>query len=133
MAWRYYDFDANWDKVYKVWQGDAVQDALEPDMKQWCEEYAYFNVDEEGRQRKPTWHRGDSLWQYSVSDYHSERSLEAADRLMASENVAERLLADARRRKLDITLDELYETETWNRVFDVTSVLSSQNEAAWSP
>ena len=47
MAWRYYDFDANWDKVYKVWQGDAVQNVLEPDMEEWCEERAYYDRDED--------------------------------------------------------------------------------------
>ena len=115
MAWRHYDFDANWDKVYKVWQGDAVQDVLAPDMEEWCEEEAYFDRDEDGHLHKPTWHRGDSLWQYSRSNYHAERSMEAANTLMESENVAERLLADVRRGGLDISLDELYETEIWNK------------------
>ena len=56
MAWRYYDFDANWDKVYEVWQGDIVQDVLQPHMEEWCEERAYYNQDEDGNLRKPTWH-----------------------------------------------------------------------------
>ena len=85
MAWRYYDFDANWDKVYEVWQGDAVQGVLAPDMEEWCEEEVYLDRDEDGRLHKPTWHRGDSLWQYSWSDYHAEPSMEAANTLMESE------------------------------------------------
>ena len=67
MAWRYYDFDANWDKVYKVWQSDAVQDVLKPDMEEWCKKHAYYKRDEDGNLHKPTWHRGDSLWRYSVT------------------------------------------------------------------
>ena len=63
MSWRFYDFDANWDKVYKVWQGDAVQDALEPEMEAWYEQHAYFDQDEDGNLHRPTWNRGDSLWQ----------------------------------------------------------------------
>ena len=122
MAWRYYDFDANWDKVYKVWQGDAVQDVLEQDMDDWCDERAYYDRDEDGHLRKPTWHRGDSLWQYSVTDYHAERSLEAANLLMETENMAVQLLAAVRRGGLDITLDQLCgrnePTETWNRAFE---------------
>ena len=68
MAWRYYDFDANWDKVYEVWQGDAVQDALQPDMEEWYKEHAYYDSGEDGNLHKPTWHRGDSLWRYSTGD-----------------------------------------------------------------
>ena len=122
MAWRYYDFDANWDKVYKVWQGDAVQDVLKPDMEEWCEKHAYYNRDEDGHLRKPTWHRGDSLWRYSVTDYHSSRSMEAANMLMRSENVAEQLLAALRRHGLGITMDQLRRDDgdrpgIWTRAF----------------
>ena len=122
MAWKYYDFDANWDKVYKAWQGDAVQDVLEPDMMEWCEERACYDRDEAGQLQKPTWHRGDSLWQYSITDYHAERSMEAANKLMESENVGANLLAAVRRGGVDITHDQLCgrddATELWNRAFD---------------
>ena len=47
-----------------------------------------------------------------------ERSLESANRLIASENVAEQLLAALRRQGLDITLEQLYESEIWNRTVD---------------
>ena len=109
MAWRYYDFDANWDKVYEVWQGDAVQDVLQPHMEEWCEERAYCDQDEDGNLHKPTWHRGDSLWRYSVTDYHWTRWMDAANNLMESENVADKLLAALRRHGLDITMEQLHQ------------------------
>ena len=56
MAWKYYDFEANWDKVYEVWQGDAVQDALEPHMKTWCK----YDEHEDDGSMHTKWHRGDS-------------------------------------------------------------------------
>ena len=108
MAWRYYDSDAKWDKVYKIWQGDAVQDVLKPDMEEWCEELAYYERDEDGHHRKPTWHRGHSLWRYSVTDYHCARSVNAANALMESENVAKQVLAALRCHGLDITLEQLH-------------------------
>ena len=92
MAWRYHDFDANWDKVYKVWQGDAVQDELERAMLDWCEGHPIPHM------RQPRWHRGDSLWRYSnCGNYHGERSMEAADKLVNSENVFGQLMAALRR------------------------------------
>ena len=101
MAWRYYDFDANWDKVYKVWQGDAVQDELERAMLDWCEGHPRPHM------RKPRWQRGDSLWQYSGSAYHVERSMEAANTFVNSENVFGQLLAALRHHGLDFTEDQL--------------------------
>ena len=120
MAWRYYDFDANWDKVYKAWQGDAVQDALEPDVEEWCEQ-AYY-TDAGGHKVHPTWHRGDSLWQCSRSSYWPGRNCEAANNLMQTENVAKQLLAAVRRSGFDITMEQLCGrddlTGPWHRAWD---------------
>ena len=63
MAWKYYDYDANWDKVYEVWQGDAVQYVLEPQMEEYLEKHPQVkHRDKTGQFRRSTWHRGDSLW-----------------------------------------------------------------------
>ena len=120
MAWRYYNFDANWDKVYEVWQGDAVQDVLQLQM----EEYLRRDLptrDEDGQQRRPTWHRGDSLWQYSASWYpHGERMMEAANILFKNENVSGQLLAVLKRHGLDFTgrEDQLYESAVFSRAWE---------------
>ena len=52
-GWKYYDFDANWPEVYRLWQSEEVQDALEPNMQSWCE--TELN-------NRMSWNRGDSLW-----------------------------------------------------------------------
>ena len=112
MAWRYYDFDAEWDKVYKVWQGDAEQDELERAMLDWCEGHPIPQM------RQPRWHRGDSLWWYSnCGNYHGERSMQAADKLVNSENVFGQLMAALRRHGLNLTEDQLCQSETFHRAF----------------
>ena len=112
MAWRYYDFDANWDTVYKVWQGDAVQDELERAMLDWCEGHPIPHM------RQPRWHRGDSLWQYSnAGNYHGERSMEAANKLVNDEDVFGQLMAALRRHGLDLTEEQLCESDIFDRAF----------------
>ena len=119
MAWRYYDFDANWDKVYEVWQGDAVQNVLEPQMKEFLEKHPQVVLmDEEGHLRRPTWHQGDSLWRYGISYYpHGDSMMEAANTLVNSENVFGQLMAALRRHGLDFTENQLCQSEIWHRVF----------------
>ena len=93
-------------------------------MEEWCENYACYEPkrDEDGKLRKPTWHRGDSLWQYSVTDYHAARSMEAANTSVKSERVAEQLLAAVRRGGVNITMEQLCRHNDgpalWNRAFD---------------
>lgn len=72
---RFYDFNKNWDEFYKVWTSDEVQDVLEVDMQNWCEEQAYFEHTESGL-KKPTWKRCDDLWRYSRTDFHFQRNLD---------------------------------------------------------
>ena len=122
MAWRFYDFDANWDKVYEVWQGNAVQDVLQPDMEEFLEkEPQIVHRDEDGQLRRPTWHRGNSLWRYSASCYpHGESMMEAANTLANTEKVFEQLLAALKRHGLDFTNreEELLQSEIYNRAFN---------------
>ncbi|KAL0476549.1 hypothetical protein AKO1_006067 [Acrasis kona] len=70
--WMYYDFQTNWEIFYELWSTEEVQDILEKDMYIWCDREADF-VRKNGRLVKPTWVRGDDLWNYSKTDFHDTR------------------------------------------------------------
>jgi hypothetical protein len=52
-----------------MWESNQIQDPLQLIRETWCEYEA--NVDVDGL--RPAWARGDSLWQYSRTDYHYNR------------------------------------------------------------
>ena len=108
--------------MYKVWRGDAVQDALKPQMEEFLEQNPQIvRRAEDGQLHRPTWHRGDSLWQHNASFYpHGESINEAATILINSENVFGQLLAALRRHGLDFTgrEEQLCQSAIFNRAWD---------------
>lgn len=89
QPFRFYDFEKHWDEFYKVWISDEVQDVLECDMQEWCQEEAYYEHTESGLQ-KPVWKRCDDLWRYSKTDHHSQRNLDKCNAYVESEGCVDK-------------------------------------------
>jgi hypothetical protein len=62
QEWKFYDFDANWDKFLKIWKSEPIQDRLEYDMTNWCKNHT----------KDMKYKRGDQLWTFSETDYWSK-------------------------------------------------------------
>jgi hypothetical protein len=75
QEWKYYDFRANWDEFLRCWKSDAVQDELEYDIQDWCENHAFLMPDGSN----PAWKRGAPLWRLSRTDYWHQKNNAAAE------------------------------------------------------
>jgi hypothetical protein len=62
-GWRYYDFDANWDRFYEAWSNVIVQQTLLQSMEDWNE----------------TWKKGDSLWDLTNTNYWTHKVFDRVD------------------------------------------------------
>ena len=112
--WKYYDFDANWPEVYRLWQSEKVQDALAPNIQSWCETDAYYNSDG----KKPTWRRGDSLWQYSRTDYHWQRIMDRTNEHVHQHHLFKRFIEARARAGTPLPHDDELVGEAFQPVFD---------------
>jgi hypothetical protein len=75
QQWKYFDFDANWEKFLEVWNHDTVQEVLAEQMDGWCE---YDAPREDGKPM--VYKRGDQLWEFSCTDYWPERIFHRCDK-----------------------------------------------------
>lgn len=100
MEWAYYDFDKHWEEFYAVWSSDAVQSVLVEDMAEWCRSEAYYTADGS----RPTWCKGEPLWQLSRTDYWDNKFLVESQRIDEETNGPRRYkyFADAMRRAANI-------------------------------
>ena len=107
--WKYYDFDANWPEVYRLWQSEEVQDALEPNMQSWCE--TELN-------NKVSWNRGDSLWRYTRTDYHYQRIMDRTSEHIRQHHLLRRFKATLARAGTPLPRDDDLVWHAFQPVFD---------------
>lgn len=97
-AWRYFDFDSNWDRFLPVWQSDEVQTVLENDVNAWSG--ASISA----------WRRGMPLWE--LADWRWEiRIEERVLRLEADLYGSSRSAFDSFKRTMRTTLNRNYRSE----------------------
>ena len=75
--WEYYDFNSNWDAVYKIIQSDEIQNVLKDDMDDWC-------INETDNKR---FKYREPLWEYSRTDYFSQKILDKANEHMEEHDI----------------------------------------------
>ena len=112
-AWRFYDFQANWDEFYNVWMSDPVQVVLEPHMQEWCTHEAYYDHTSCGLV-KPTWHRCRDLWTYSRTDYHCQKIIDRVNEYVDKNECFSRYLQAQRRFGIELQQDDNGYQAFWN-------------------
>lgn len=75
--WSYYNFKANWDRFFAVWQTDIIQTILQDKIEEWLHERNICYV----------WQKNEPLWFLTESNYWDERASYLANNHIISQNV----------------------------------------------
>jgi hypothetical protein len=103
QEWKFYDFDANWDKFLEIWKSEPVQKILDVSMNHWCDRHTNMK----------RYERGDQLWKFSNYDYwESEESYEAIEE---SFNEVEKYgMVNTYKKRMKEVLDYKYDSSELN-------------------
>lgn len=112
--WKYFDFDAEWDRFAEHWYSDEVQTILKESIDQLGLDSARMVEYPFTRQfRRDAWEKGDALWQLSRTNYsYSQFRDRNSDELKSAYIAYKRTMGHVNQR-LCLTENKFIESDIW--------------------